>query len=77
MKAVSEGTDVTAQDTITAERQITSRRIKVWVFNSQNVTPEIAAAQRPRPRRPDPGRHRHRDALAADRHTSSSGRPPS
>ena len=41
MNAVAEGTDVTAQDTITAERQIATRRIRVWVYNSQNVTPEI------------------------------------
>ncbi|HEY1712555.1 MAG TPA: zinc ABC transporter substrate-binding protein [Solirubrobacteraceae bacterium] len=41
MKAISEGTEVTAQDTITAERQITQHQIKVWVYNSQNVTPEI------------------------------------
>ncbi len=41
MKAVSEGTEVTAQDTVTTERQIADHRIKVWVYNSQNVTPEI------------------------------------
>lgn len=41
MKAISEGTEVTAQDTITTERQVTSHAIKVWVYNSQNVTPEI------------------------------------
>jgi zinc/manganese transport system substrate-binding protein len=41
MKAVSEGTEVTAQDTITTERQLTDHQIKVWVDNSQNVTPEI------------------------------------
>ncbi len=41
MKAISEGTEVTAQDTITAQRQITDHQIKVWVYNSQNVTPGI------------------------------------
>ncbi|HEY1567179.1 MAG TPA: zinc ABC transporter substrate-binding protein [Solirubrobacteraceae bacterium] len=41
MKAISEGTEVTAQDTITTERQITDHQIKVWVYNSQNVTPGI------------------------------------
>jgi zinc/manganese transport system substrate-binding protein len=40
MNAVAEGTDVTARDTVTAERQITARHIRVWVFNAQNVTPE-------------------------------------
>jgi zinc/manganese transport system substrate-binding protein len=41
MRAVSEGTDVTAQDTRTAERQINSHLIKVWVYNSQNATPLV------------------------------------
>jgi zinc/manganese transport system substrate-binding protein len=41
MNAISEGTEVTAQDTVTTERQLTDRQIKVWVYNSQNVTPEI------------------------------------
>jgi zinc/manganese transport system substrate-binding protein len=41
LRAVSEGTEITAQDTATAERQITSRAIKVWVYNAQNATPEI------------------------------------
>jgi zinc/manganese transport system substrate-binding protein len=42
MKAISEGTEMTARDTATAADQITHHRIRVWVFNSQNVTPEIA-----------------------------------
>ncbi len=41
MKAISEGTDVSAADTATVERQISERKIKVWVYNSQNATPEI------------------------------------
>ena len=41
MKAISEGTEVTAQDTITTQREITQHQIKVWVYNSQNVTPQI------------------------------------
>ncbi len=41
MNAISEGTEVTAQDILTSERQITAHRIKVWVYNSQNATPEI------------------------------------
>ena len=41
MKAISEGTEVSAQDTITTEQQITSHQIKVWVYNSQNATPQI------------------------------------
>jgi zinc/manganese transport system substrate-binding protein len=51
-KAIAEGTDVTAQDKETVDRQAQDRQIAVWVFNSQNVTPdvqrvnEIARAQR-------------------------------
>jgi zinc/manganese transport system substrate-binding protein len=41
MNAVSEGTEVTPQDIITTEQQITSHAIKVWIYNSQNATPEI------------------------------------
>jgi zinc/manganese transport system substrate-binding protein len=42
MKAISEGTEPTAQDTATAEKQIASHEIKVWIYNSQNTTPAIA-----------------------------------
>jgi zinc/manganese transport system substrate-binding protein len=41
MKAISEGTEVSAQDTLTTQRQITSHQIKVWIYNSQNATPGI------------------------------------
>jgi zinc/manganese transport system substrate-binding protein len=41
MKAISEGTEVSAQDALTTERQISSRQIKVWIYNSQNATPEV------------------------------------
>jgi zinc/manganese transport system substrate-binding protein len=41
MKAISEGTEVTAQDTLATQRQITSHEIKVWIYNSQNATPQI------------------------------------
>jgi zinc/manganese transport system substrate-binding protein len=41
MKAISEGTDLSAQDIITTEAQITRHQIKVWIYNSQNATPEI------------------------------------
>ena len=46
MKAISEGTEVTAQDTVTTERQLTHHQIKVWVYNSQNVTPEVQRLNR-------------------------------
>jgi zinc/manganese transport system substrate-binding protein len=41
MKAISEGTEVTAQDLSTAERQISSGQIKVWIYNAQNETPQV------------------------------------
>ena len=40
-KAIAEGTDVTAADKQTVDRQAELRLIKVWVFNSQNVTPDV------------------------------------
>ena len=41
VKAIAEGTDVSARDIETVERQARDRATKVWIFNSQNVTPEI------------------------------------
>jgi len=40
-RAVAEGTDVTASDKQTVDAQAEGRRIAVWVFNSQNVTPDV------------------------------------
>lgn len=41
MKAISEGTEVSAQDTITTQNQIARHQIKVWIYNSQNATPQV------------------------------------
>jgi zinc/manganese transport system substrate-binding protein len=41
MRAISEGTDPSPQDRSTLDAQISSRQIKVWVFNSQNSTADI------------------------------------
>jgi zinc/manganese transport system substrate-binding protein len=41
LKAISEGTEPTAADTTTIDRQIARKQIKVWVFNSQNSTPDV------------------------------------
>jgi zinc/manganese transport system substrate-binding protein len=41
LNAVSEGTEPTARDKSTIDRQIAHRQIKVWVFNSQNSTPDV------------------------------------
>lgn len=43
LDAVSEGTDPTAADKITVDHQIKAKQIKVFVFNSQNSTPDVAA----------------------------------
>jgi zinc/manganese transport system substrate-binding protein len=41
LNAISEGTEPTAADKSAADRQIRSRQIKLWVFNSQNSTPDV------------------------------------
>jgi zinc/manganese transport system substrate-binding protein len=41
LKAISEGTDPTANDKTTIDRQIAHKQIRVWVFNSQNSTPDV------------------------------------
>jgi zinc/manganese transport system substrate-binding protein len=40
-KAIAEGTEVSAEDKQTVDRQAEDHEIKVWVFNSQNVTPDV------------------------------------
>jgi zinc/manganese transport system substrate-binding protein len=40
-KAIAEGGEVTAQDKQTVDAQARNRLIKVWIFNSQNVTPDV------------------------------------
>ena len=40
-KAIAEGTEVSAQDKQTVDAQVSGRRVKVWVLNSQNVTPDV------------------------------------
>jgi zinc/manganese transport system substrate-binding protein len=40
-KAIAEGTDVTAREKQTVDAQARDREIAVWVFNSQNVTPDV------------------------------------
>lgn len=43
LKAISEGTDPSAADLSTINSQISGKKIKVYVFNSQNATPDVAA----------------------------------
>jgi zinc/manganese transport system substrate-binding protein len=46
LRAVSEGTDVSAADKEMIDRQISRHQIKVYVYNSQNVTPDVQAQLR-------------------------------
>jgi zinc/manganese transport system substrate-binding protein len=41
VKAIAEGTEVTAQDKTVVDEQVERHEIAVWVFNSQNVTPDV------------------------------------
>jgi zinc/manganese transport system substrate-binding protein len=43
LKAISEGTDVSAADKATIDNQIKNHLIKVYVYNSQNTTPDVQA----------------------------------
>ncbi len=40
-KAIAEGSDVTAADKEMVDAQAQRREIKVWVYNSQNATPDV------------------------------------
>jgi zinc/manganese transport system substrate-binding protein len=40
-KAIAEGTDVSASDKQTVDAQAQQHMIKVWVYNSQNATPDV------------------------------------
>jgi zinc/manganese transport system substrate-binding protein len=41
LKAISEGTDPTADDKAMIDRQISEKKIKVYVYNPQNATPDV------------------------------------
>jgi zinc/manganese transport system substrate-binding protein len=41
LKAISEGTEPTVADKTTVDRQIVRKQIGVWVYNSQNSTPDV------------------------------------
>ena len=46
LKAISEGTDPSAQDKATIDGQLAGKKMKVYVFNTQNATPDVAAQVR-------------------------------
>ena len=43
LRAISEGSDPAAADKVTIDHQIATKSIKVYVLNSQNATPDVAA----------------------------------
>ncbi|GAA3369849.1 metal ABC transporter solute-binding protein [Streptomyces antimycoticus] len=43
LDAISEGADPTAKDKTAIDRQIKDKKIKVYVYNSQNSTPDVRA----------------------------------
>ncbi|WP_042371005.1 metal ABC transporter solute-binding protein, Zn/Mn family [Streptacidiphilus neutrinimicus] len=43
LDAMSEGTDPTAADKATIDQQIKTKQLKVYVYNSQNSTPDVVA----------------------------------
>jgi zinc/manganese transport system substrate-binding protein len=43
LKAIAEGTDPSAADKETVDQQVKAKQIKVFVFNSQNSTPDVQA----------------------------------
>jgi zinc/manganese transport system substrate-binding protein len=43
LSAISEGTDPTARDKSAIDEQIAGKQIKIYVYNSQNATPDVQA----------------------------------
>jgi zinc/manganese transport system substrate-binding protein len=43
LTAITEGSDPSARDKATIDAQIKGRQIKVYVYNSQNATPDVQA----------------------------------
>jgi zinc/manganese transport system substrate-binding protein len=43
LDAISEGAEPTAKDKATVDQQISGKQVKVFVYNSQNSTPDVAA----------------------------------
>jgi zinc/manganese transport system substrate-binding protein len=43
LSAISEGTDPTAADKAAIDQQIADKKIKIYVYNSQNATPDVQA----------------------------------
>ncbi len=41
MDGIAEGTEPTPSEKATADEQIEDHQIKLWVYNSQNATPDV------------------------------------
>jgi zinc/manganese transport system substrate-binding protein len=41
MDGIAEGAEPTPAEKTTADRQIADRQIQVWIYNSQNATPDV------------------------------------
>ena len=65
------------RDKATIDRQISDQQIKVYVFNSQNATPDVQAQVDAAKAAGHPGRHGHRDPDPGRRHVPGSGRSAS
>ena len=46
LDAIAEGNEPTRSDKATVDEQIADRKIKVFVYNSQNATPDVQAPGR-------------------------------
>ena len=46
LRAISEGGEPTAQDKATIDAQIRNKEIKIYIYNSQNATPDVTAQVR-------------------------------
>ena len=46
LKAISEGAEPTAQDKAATDAQIKNQQIKIYIYNSQNATPDVSAQVR-------------------------------
>ena len=62
-KAIAEGTDVSAGGQADGRRQANSHAIKVWIYNSQNATPDVQRVNQLARAGAHPDHDRHRDAL--------------
>ena len=68
LDAISEGSEPTAADKVTIDKQIKDKHIKVYVYNRQNATPDVQAQVDRGEGGRDPGHHDHRDADAGRGH---------